>query len=173
MKAVRSIVAVAVLMAMTLSSSGCNALTTAQNFENVINGILQIAKAEIPALATADAAVLQQWVNLGTTLNGQLQTCIAGAGAAGGKKSAFLACFNALAAGVASPAELAQLRVLSSDAQKKAQLWVTAIILGVNAALAAFGGQQQTLPQVAAEQPSHQDLDALAHRLGVASARGF
>ncbi|HEX4002326.1 MAG TPA: hypothetical protein VHX36_06730 [Candidatus Acidoferrales bacterium] len=145
--------------------AGCNTTTAAQGFANVITGILNIAKAETPALPPADAAIIAQWTTLGTTLDAQLQTCITSATAAGGKKAAFLACFNTFAAGIASPTELAQLRVLSSGSQNKVQLWVTAIILGVNAALTSFGGVAATPPQVAAQPASRQELVALAQRL--------
>jgi hypothetical protein len=166
-------VALGALAALLVMTAGCNAATTAQNFANVITSILNIAKAEVPALPPADAAIVQQWAALGTTLEAQLQTCIAGATAAGGKKAAFLACFNAFAAGFASPTELAQLRVLSSASLGKVQLWVTAIVLGVNAALASFGGTATPTPQVAAEPVSHRDLVVLAHEVGTPLVRGF
>ncbi len=154
-------------MLLLLMTTGCNATTTAQDFANVIAGILNIAKAEIPALPPADAAIVTQWTTLGTTLDAQLQTCITDATAAGGKKAAFLACFNTFAAGIASPAELAQLRVLSAGSQSKVQLWVTAIILGVNAALTSFGGTPAATPQVAALPASHEELAQLARQIGL------
>ncbi len=154
-------------MLLLLMTTGCNATTTAQDFANVIAGILNIAKAEIPALPPADAAIVTQWTTLGTTLDAQLRTCITNATAAGGKKAAFLACFNTFAAGIASPAELAQLRVLSAGSQSKVQLWVTAIILGVNAALTSFGGTPAATPQVAMLPASHEDLTQLARRVGL------
>lgn len=147
-------------MVLLLMAAGCNATTAAQDFANVITGILNIAKAEEPTLPSADGAIVAQWTALGTTLDGQLQTCITGASAAGGKKAAFLACFNTFAAGIASPSELAQLRV-------------TAIILGVNAALTSLGGTAQATPTVAAVPASHEDLEALARRVGVSPAYGF
>ncbi len=154
-------------MILLLMTAGCNATTTAQNFANVIAGILNIAKAEIPALPPADAATVTQWTTLGTTLDAQLQTCITSATAAGGKKAGFLACFNTFAAGIATPAELAQLRVLSAGSQSKVQLWVTAIILGVNAALTSFGGTPTATPQVAVVPASHEDLAQLARQVGL------
>ena len=155
------------LLLLFLMTAGCNATTTAQDFANVIAGILNIAKAEIPALPPPDAAIVTQWTTLGTTLDAQLQTCITSATATGGKKAAFLACFNTFAAGIASPAELAQLRVLSAGSQSKMQLWVTAIILGVNAALTSFGGTPTATPQVAVVPASHDDLAQLARRVGL------
>ena len=165
--------AVAGLAIAGIFMAGCNATKTAQDFANVLTGVINIAKAEIPALPPADAAIVTQWTNLGTTLDGQLQSCITGATAAGGKKAAFLGCFNTFAAGIASPSELAQLRVLSAGSQSKAQLWVTAIILGVNAALTAFGGAPVAEPTVAAVQPTHAELAELARQAGVSPAYGF
>lgn len=147
---------------LLLLSAGCNPTTTAQDFANVITGILNIAKAEIPALPPADGAIVSQWTTLGTTLDGQLRSCVTAATAAGGKKSAFLACFNTFTQGLLSTTELAQLRVISSASQSKVQLWVTAVSLGVNAALTAFGGAAQPAPQVSAEQPTRAALEAFA-----------
>jgi len=161
------------LVILLLPAVGCNVATTAQDFANVITGILNIAKAEIPALPPGDGAIVAQWTTLGTTLDGQLQSCITDATTAGGKKTAFLACFNTFAAGIASPAELAQLRVLSAGSLSKVQLWVTAIVLGVNAALTSFGGTAAATPQIAAEPTSHQDLVALARQVGANPAHGF
>jgi hypothetical protein len=169
----RRLAAAASFILVTAIFSGCNATTTAQDFANVITGILNIARAEIPALPPADGAIVAQWTTLGTTLEGQLQTCITSATAAGGKKAAFLVCFNTFAAGIASPTELAQLRVLSAGSQSKVQLWVTAIVLGVNAALTSFGGTPAATPQVAAEPPSHQELATLAQRVAPNRAYGF
>lgn len=153
--------------------SGCNSLATAQSFEDVINGILNVAKAEIPELPPADGAILTQWTNLGTTLAAQNQTCINAAAAGGGKNVVFLACFNAFAIGLTSPAELAQLRLLSATGQGKAELWATAIILGVNGALSAFKGTALPMPIVASVALSHRDLEALARQVGVPSGYGF
>jgi len=161
------------LAILLLPAVGCNATTAAQDFANVITGILNIAKAEIPALPPADGAIVAEWTTLGTTLDGQLQSCITAATTAGGKKPAFLACFNTFAAGIASPAELAQLRVLSAGSQSKVQLWVTAIILGVNAALTSFGGVPAATPTVAGVQLTHAELAQLARRLGVSPAYGL
>jgi hypothetical protein len=59
------------------------------------------------------------------------------------------------------------LRVLSAGSQSKVQLWVTAIILGVNAALTSFGGTQAATPQVAVLPASHEDLAQLARQVGL------
>lgn len=155
--------------------AGCNAAATAQDSANVLAGIINIAKAEAPALPAADAAVVTQWATLGATLDLQLDSCITGAQAAGSKKSAFLTCFNTFAQGLLSTSELAQLKVLSAGSQSKVQLWVTAISLGINAALTAFGGTAQATPAVStsAEQPTKAELAHLARRVGLSAAYGF
>ncbi|HTW24050.1 MAG TPA: hypothetical protein VMD78_10650 [Candidatus Baltobacteraceae bacterium] len=158
----RKLIGLGSVSILLLLSSGCNATTTAQDFANVITGILNIAKAEIPALPPADGAIVAQWTTLGATLDGQLQSCIAAATSAGGRKTAFLACFNTFAQGLMSTSELAQLRVLSSGSQSKVQLWVTAVSLGINAALSAFGGAAQPAPSVSAQQPTKAELLAFA-----------
>src|SRR5579862_9745634 len=113
----RKLAALSSITVLVVLFAGCNPATTAQDFANVIAGILNIAKAEVPALPADDAAIVTQWTTLGTTLEGQLQTCINSATTAGGKKAAFLACFSAFAGGIVSPSELAQLRILTSGSQ--------------------------------------------------------
>jgi hypothetical protein len=166
MKLGSKIAIVTALVAASFSLMGCSALQKAQDVEQALAGIIQIAEAEAPALPAKDAAILTQWTGLASTLDGQLKTCISAAGA-GGTKSTFLACFNAFAAGVASPAELAALRVMSATSVGRAQLYVTAIILGVNTALDYFGGAAQTPPTISAEvrQPSRGELAQLRLRL--------
>ncbi len=166
----RRLAALSGITVLVVLFAGCNPAITAQDFANVIAGILNIAKAEVPALPADDAAIVAQWTTLGTTLEGQLQTCINSATTAGGKKAAFLACFSAFAGGIVNPSELAQLRILTSGSQAKVQLWVTAIILGVNAALTALGGTPAATPQVAAQPSSHQDIVALARQIQASPA---
>ena len=133
---------------------GCNAAADAQTFSKIIGGVIAIAQSEEPALPPADAAVLTPWVNLAQNLQGQLNTCISSAVSAGSKSASFVACFNTFAAGVASPAELAALHVLSPTSQGKVQLYVTAIIVGVNAALIAFKGTAVPSPVIPGNVPA-------------------
>jgi hypothetical protein len=165
MKTLKAVIA-SLLFVGIVAVAGCNATADAQHFESVLNGIIQIAQAEVPALPPADGAILKQWTDLGVTLDAQLRGCIAGN--TGGKTATFLACFNSFAAGIASPAELAQLRILSPASQSKVQLYVTAAILGVNAALVAFKGTAAPVPQVgSAPAPSNAELRGLAKQLNV------
>lgn len=126
---------------------GCSAQQTAVNFSNVLVGILNIAQAEETALPPQDSAIITPWVALGFTLDNQLNTCINAVPAAA-KKAAFASCFTAFASGLLNPTELAQLRILTASSQSKVELWATAAIIGVNAALAAFGGVAQPMPVI-------------------------
>jgi hypothetical protein len=157
----------ALVMVCVVACAGCNASQAAQRAQSVIAAVLNIAQAEEAALPPSDAAVLTPWVSAGETLNGQLSSCIAGATAAGSKKSAFLACFNTFAQGLFSPTELSQLRLLSPGTQKKVQLWVTAISVGLNVAIPAFGGTEVTPPTLGGA-PSAAELRGFARRIGVA-----
>lgn len=145
-----------------LAIGGCNATQDAQRAEAVIASIVGIAQAEESALPAADAAILTPWANLGATLDGQLKTCITSASAGGGKKAAFLACFNTFSQGLLGSTELAQLRVVSPASQAKVQLIVTAVSTGLNVAIAAMGGVPTSTPQVAERQPTRGELVAFA-----------
>ena len=163
----------AFLLAGPLMLVGCNATSDAPRFEPVISGILAVAKADLPVLSPADQAIVQPWVTLGTTLDSQLEACITGASAAGGKKAAFLSCFNTFSAGLLNPQELAQLKVISPASQSKVQVWVTAIALGINAALPLFGGNPQPMPVMSSYQPTHQDLSIIARRVNLNPTWGY
>ena len=152
------------LLAGVLTTSGCNATQDAQQAEAVITSIVSIAQSEEAVLPPADAAILTPWANLGATLDGQLKTCITSASAAGGKKAAFLACFNTFSQGLLSSAELAQLRIVSPASQAKVQLIVTALSTGLNVAITAMGGTPTPPPQVAARQPTPGELVAFARQ---------
>lgn len=147
----------ATLALCTIFLAGCSAQQSATDFANVLGSILNIAKAEEPALPPNDAAVITPWVNVGMTLEGQLQSCIVGAGPSG-KKAAFVGCFNTFASGLVNPTELAQLRVVSAGSQSKVQLWATAVIIGVNAALTQFGGSTLPMPVVSGTPASSEQI---------------
>lgn len=171
MKLSNRFTAISLLLAC-LFCFGCNSLQKAQDAERVVNGILTIARAEESALPAKDVAIIKPWVDLGFTLDGQLQTCNSAAGS-GGKDAVFAGCFNAFATGLLNPTELAQLRLLSTTSQSKAALWATAIILGVNTALDVFGATQQPMPQVADVPPSHDDLVILAREARAPHGYGY
>lgn len=141
---------------------GCNAQQAAQTTSNVINGILNIAQAEEAALSPTDSAIMTPWVNLGFTLDSQLNTCI---NAAGGTKAKLASCITGFTSGLLSPAELAQLRILSPAVQTKVQIVATAVIIAVNGALTQFGAAAQPNPTVAAVPATHAELHELSARL--------
>lgn len=146
---------------------GCNPSTVAQDASNVIGAVLTIAQAETPAIPAQDQAVYNSFLTLGQTLQVQLSTCIASSGAA---KSKFLACFNAFASGLTSPAELAQLRIMSAGSQSKVQLYATAIIVGINVAIKSFGGTAASTPAISGSgAPSVADLRELAVQANIPS----
>lgn len=166
----KKFLAVPVLLA--LSSIGCgSAYQTAQQFQTVLTGILNLGQADISALPAADQPAVTQWIQAGQTLNTQLGSCIAAAGTSA-KPAAFGSCFDTFAAGLTSPAELAQLRVLSAASQQKVELIATAAILAVNGALAVYQLATQPQPQIAANPPTHQELVAFARR-GHLPTQGF
>jgi hypothetical protein len=154
------------LIVPLLIVSGCNGLSAATKAQNAITDVLNIAKAEVSLVPTQDLAIYTNFVNLGITLDGQLATCNAAVSGIMGKNSQFTACFNAFATGLTSPAELAQLRLLSPGTQSKVQLYAVAIITGVNLALSFFGNSVIPAPVVAATPTSSQDLQALRSQLG-------
>lgn len=147
MKATKSILAVAVLFVAAFLA-GCTPLEKAQGFANAISAILAVAQAEAPSVPPADQAGYNGFVTLGFSLESQLQACIVSANSGMTKGGKFLACFNGFAAGLASPAEQAQLRLLSVGTGKKVQLYLVGIVAGVNVAVREFGGNKIQAPVV-------------------------
>lgn len=170
---IRKLFLVPLLAFVLVFDTGCNASATASRAQAVVAGILAIAQADVPVLeqggtiSATDAPIVNAYLALGVTLNGQLATCISSAVTAGSKSAAFLACFQTFTNGLLSPAELAQLRLLSPRAQSQTVLWVTAIALGVNVALDAFGGNTIATPVAvgASVTPSTAQLEALRTRV--------
>lgn len=156
---------------LALSITGCNAYNDAVTATNTIGTIVTVAEAAVPnfqatgVFSASEAAAITGYLGAVGTLNAQTQTCVGQAQTAGGKKAAFLGCFNTFASALASPAELAQLRILNPNAQKQVQIWVTAISLTVNVILKEVGGTQMTAPTVSAYQPTDQDIQNLRARV--------
>lgn len=141
-----SVIAVAILL--TVSLTGCTGLEKAQTAANVISAVLAVAQAELPAVPPADQAAYSGFVTLGQSLDSQLQACIVAANASVSKSGKFLACFNGFAAGLASPAEQAQLRLLNDKTRAKVQLYLVGVIAGVNVAVQSFGGTKLQAPVI-------------------------
>lgn len=128
-----------------LLMTGCNAQQTAQKAAAIIGAAFAAAQQDISAVPQQDQAAYSNFVTLGQTLDHQLQACLA---ASGTKSAKLLACFNGFAAGLNSPAELVQLRILSGPSQNKVQKYLDFAIAAVNIAVAAYGGSEVTAPQV-------------------------
>jgi hypothetical protein len=159
MKNLKFMLAVPVLAVVSLA--GCSAQQFAQRAQNAITAALNIAVAEEAAVPAADQAPYKRFVDLGQQLNAQLNVCIGGVsgpmGTSIGTKAKFLQCFDAFAAGLLSPTELADLRVMTPKSQSKVELIATAVVTGVNIALSQFGGAVVTPPTIAPA-PSAQEL---------------
>lgn len=154
-------------VACGLALAGCSAQQKALDVYNVLEGIVAVAQAEAPNIPVADQATYNSLVALAGTLDDQLHVCIT---ASGTKSAKLLACFNAYAAGLASPTELAQLRILSPATQHKVQLYVTSIVAGVNVAVRFYGGSQVAVPAVAPAPATKAEMRELAQRVGYAGA---
>lgn len=124
---------------------GCNAQVTAINVSNVIKSVLNIAKDEVPQFPAADQPIATNFINLGYTLDAQVDTCV---GSVGNKKTKILSCFNTFAAGLLSPTELVQLRILSPKAQSRVTLYATAAVIAINGIEAAWGGTPVAQPVI-------------------------
>lgn len=139
---------VAILLAVILPLSGCSGYQNAVTVSNVLGGVLAIAQAEESQIPAQDQPAFSGFVSLGQSLHGQLNSCISSASKGVSKSGKFLACFNSFAQGLASPSELAQLRVLSPGSQSKVQLYLAGIVTGLNVAMNYFGGSQVATPTV-------------------------
>lgn len=163
-----SVIAVAILVAFSMVS--CTPLEKAQGFANVLSATLAVAQVEAPSVPLADQPIYNAFVTLGQSLESQLQSCIVSANSGLSKSGKFLACFNGFATGLASPAELAQLRLLSDKSRGKVQLYLVGLVAGVNVAVREFGGNKLTAPAVAPA-PSAAEFHELEIR--VRSERGL
>lgn len=170
----KKFLAIPVLLAFSLMGCG-GAYQTAQQFQTVIAGILNIAQGGVSSLPAADQATVGNWVNAALNLDGQLAGCINSAGTSAAA-SAFGTCFDTFAAGLTSPSELAQLRIVSAASQKKVELWATAAILAVNGALAIYNLAAQPQPTIA-QAPSRAELLVVASEVNISGrelrAEGF
>lgn len=155
------------VIAAAMALSGCNAQQKAQDVYNVIEAVVAVAQAEAPNVPAQDQVAYNGFVALAGTLSDQLEVCI---NAGGNKASKLLACYNSFGAGLASPTELAQLRVLSPASQKKVQLYVTSIVAGVNVAVRFYGGSAVATPSLAPA-PSKAEMEQL--REEIASETGL
>lgn len=131
----KAILASVVGLALLLNAS-CNAQQTAIRAQGVIQAVLNVAKVECPAFPVKDQSACNSFVDLGITLDGQLANCITSSSGIMNTSGKFKTCFNIFAQGLFSPAEMAQLRIMSAGSQSKVQLYVTSVVAGVNIVLA-------------------------------------
>lgn len=155
------------------SMAGCSGYQKAQAVYNVIESIVNVAQADLPALQAAgvfspgEAPIIGGYVQLVGTLNGQYGACITNAQnstlATSGK---FVGCLNVFSAGLADPKELASLRLLNPRAQSKVQLWAAALQIGLNVGLSNFGAPQPQTPVIATVAPTVAELHQFASNVG-------
>lgn len=147
------------MLILVFTMLGCNPVTVATDASNALGAILALAQAETPQIPAGDQAAYSSFIALGMSLQSQLNTCI---GATGGKAAEVLACFNSFAQGLASPSEMAQLRIVSAGTQSRVQLYLTGVIIAANVAIKYFGGTAKTAPVISTMQPSGAELRNLA-----------
>jgi len=154
------------LLALSMIFAGCTAQSGAQEASDVIQAILTVATAEEASVPAQDAVVYKEFVTLGNTLESQLQSCNTAAVSSGSKKATFLACFNAFATGLTNSQELSEVRLVSSPTQHKIQVYVTAIVAGVNVGIAAFSGIKVSPPAVSSQAATKAELQTLRQAIG-------
>lgn len=163
------IIAVAVLLL-----GGCKQQPSVVSALNVVQQVIMLAQADLPALqvagtlSSADMGAITNWLSAASTIVAQGQTCVAGLGA-GGATSALANCVNTIGTGLLSPTEMAQLRIISPKAQHSVTIYVTAVVLGVNAVAAIVSATQTATPPVggATASVSPDELRTFALRAGV------
>jgi hypothetical protein len=159
---------------LVLSLTGCNAAAAAATVSRVINGVVSVAEADLPALeaagsfSKAEGDAVDHYLKFGLALNSQFGVC---AGASGNTKAKLVACLNAFSTGLADPNELSALRILSPNAQKQVQLYIVAFQVAINTALASFGAQAPAAPQVASAPVKSADLQEFKGRVMFALGR--
>lgn len=138
------------ILCLALLTGGCNGQSLATKAQAAISAALTIAQVEESVVPVQDQKIYTNFVNLGITLDTQLGTCITNVSGIMGKSAKFLSCFNTFAQGLLSPTELAELRILSGPTQNKVELYISAVVAGVNTAVAFFGGTNIPVPTVGA-----------------------
>lgn len=171
------IATLALLAISTLGITGCNKTASVQTALNIASQVLTLAQDDIPSLqvsgilTSGDAVAFGNWIAGAKALVTQADTCV---GASGGTTSVIVGCVNTIGAGLLSPAEQADLRIISAKAQAKVSLYVTAFVLAVNAVAVIVNAPSAPTPTVGVAEsttPTRQELMAFAHRAGVSDAQ--
>lgn len=145
-------IAVAVL---AFGLGGCKQQPAVLSALNVVQQVISLAQADLPALqvagtlSQADVTAFGNWLAAANMIVSQGQTCVMGVGA-GGATSALANCVNIIGTGLLSPTEQAQLRIISPKAQRNVTIYVTAVVLGVNAVAQIVKATQTATPPVGA-----------------------
>lgn len=146
---------------------------------NVADQVVVLAEDDLPglqvsgALSAADAAAATKWLTAADTILKQGVSCTAAAGAT---SSIVVSCIQTVASGLISPAEQANLNIVSAGGQHKIALYVTAVILAVNGVEDIAKLVHTTVPPVGATPgpgPTTQELHELRVRAGISAAYGY
>jgi predicted small secreted protein len=164
----RKLIAIA-LTALLLG--GCNYYKTADTGYHVIVAAVSAGEAELqPYLAAgitspAENAVLDSFYHSLLALATTMDACNERAKPVN-TKQAFIACAQPLAAALANPATLAGLRVINPRAQAKVQVYIIAVVGGINVVLTALGAPAALVPTVATTLPvSSAEVTALERHI--------
>lgn len=171
------VAAIALVAVSVLGLGGCDKTTAVLAAIGVYQQVVTIAQADLPTLQASgiltagDVTAATNWLTVANTLGTQASACVSGAG---GTTSKIVACVNAIGTGLLSPAEQADLRIISPGAQQKVTLYVTAVVLAANGIATIVSAVQTSTPTVGSSSatstdnlPTREELIALAHRAGV------
>lgn len=173
----RAILGIALFAAIGVT--GCDKTASVQAALTVAGQVVTLAQADLPALVAAgtltaaDATAAGNWLSGASTFISQGNACV---GSSGGTLAKIQACVNTIGTGLLSPAEMADLRIISPKAEQKVALYVTAVILAVNGAATIVNAVQTTAPAVGNTPivaPSAQELDQFKARLHLNPAWGY
>jgi hypothetical protein len=153
-----------VVVLCVASVVGCNGQQDAIKAQGIIAAVFKVAVAEEAVVPPADQAAFTNWVSLGQTLNAQLAVCISNVSGIMGTGAKFASCFTTFTSGLLAPAELAQLRILSPSTQQRVQLYVTAVVAGVNIVVAFIA------PTITPTPTPTSQLRGLGHQIGLSDA---
>jgi hypothetical protein len=177
MKRKAGLLAVAALAAFGVC--GCSTYTAATNALNAIGQIISLAQTDLPALEAAgtipaaDVPAVTNWLAAAATLKTQASSCVTSAGTSG-TKAALGNCLFVFANGLTSPAELAELRILSPSSVKTVELWAVGFTLAADGYCAIEGCTQATPPVIqSAAAPTTEELHDLRVRAGLPPAFGY
>jgi hypothetical protein len=119
----------------------------------VVQNVIAVAQADLPGLQVsgvitqAGETAAESWLTGASSIVGEGITCVTGLGSSG-SGTAIASCVTTIGTGLISPTQEAQLRIVDAKSQHNVQIYVTAVILGVNLAAEIVNAIQQTTPVV-------------------------